>query len=144
MNTNGFNWQIWVGLLLCLFGLVSYPLIFAQLESTRNEPWLNLILFAIAFVFVFIGLRRAFATGYGKISKIVTSILALVGVASLGLFVFAAFVAATWLPKSTGAPHVGQKAHDFTLADTGGKNVSLAVLLADKKGVLLVFYRGYW
>ena len=44
----------------------------------------------------------------------------------------------------------GDKAPDFTLTDAGNKSVSLAELLAaplhgaTPRGVLLVFYRGYW
>jgi len=54
------------------------------------------------------------------------------------------------LPESKGAPKVGQKAPEFTLVDTSRKPVSLAELLSTPingnapKGVLLVFYRGYW
>ena len=144
MNAKGFNWQIWVGLLLSMFALVSFPVIFVNLEPTRNASWLNFIFFAIAFVFVFIGLRRAFALGRGKIAKAGASIIAVFSAASLGLFIFAAFVMATWLPRSSGAPQVGQKAHEFDLSDTSGIKVSLSGLLTDKKGVLLVFYRGYW
>jgi cytochrome oxidase Cu insertion factor (SCO1/SenC/PrrC family) len=38
---------------------------------------------------------------------------------------------------------VGQRAPDFTLQDTEGKNVTLSDF-RDKKTVVLVFYRGYW
>jgi peroxiredoxin len=54
------------------------------------------------------------------------------------------------LPASRGAPQVGQKAPDFTLKDTSEKPVALSELLSTPvngskpKGVLLVFYRGYW
>jgi len=54
-------------------------------------------------------------------------------------------VATRRLPPSHGAPHVGQKAPDFTLLDSNGKSVTLTALLASSpRGVLLVFYRGYW
>ena len=48
---------------------------------------------------------------------------------------------------------VGQRAPDFTLADSTGRSVSLDDLLAAEPGnlassgpkaVLLIFYRGYW
>ena len=53
------------------------------------------------------------------------------------------------LPPSTGAPAVGQKAPDFTLPDQHGKMVSLSGLLKSNetpklKGIVLIFYRGYW
>jgi cytochrome oxidase Cu insertion factor (SCO1/SenC/PrrC family) len=53
------------------------------------------------------------------------------------------------LPPSTGAPAVGQKAPGFTLPDQHGNPVSLAGLLKSRetpklKGIVLIFYRGYW
>jgi hypothetical protein len=61
------------------------------------------------------------------------------------------FFSARKLPASAGAPQVGQKAPDFTLTDTTGKQVSLSQILAEPmpngaapKAALLVFYRGYW
>jgi peroxiredoxin len=39
---------------------------------------------------------------------------------------------------------VGQRAPEFALSDVNGKAVTLAQLLAGKRSVLLVFYRGYW
>jgi peroxiredoxin len=68
----------------------------------------------------------------------------------LGLFVFTIFVAGRWLPASKGAPQVGQVVPNFVLPDTNGNQVSLDELLVSPingsapKGVLLVFYRGYW
>jgi peroxiredoxin len=67
-----------------------------------------------------------------------------------GLFVFSIFILPRHLPASSGAPQIGQKAPDFNLADTNGKQVSLSELRSSPingkapKGVLLVFYRGYW
>lgn len=144
MKKKGFNWQLLVGFLLCLFALASFPVIFAQFGLTKDSPWLNLVIFAVALIFVLVGLRRSFAPERGKIARIAALFLAFLSVAFLGLYVFAAFVMSTWLPKSAAAPQVGQKAPDFTLTDTSGKQVSLSGLLADKKGVILVFYRGYW
>ena len=53
------------------------------------------------------------------------------------------------LPISTGAPYVGQKAPGFTLPDQQGRMVSLSSLLKPTgnekvKGLVLIFYRGYW
>lgn len=56
------------------------------------------------------------------------------------------------LPPSKGAPKVGEKAPDFTLAIASGsqnpeeKALTLSRLVPNKSGhwVLLVFYRGYW
>src|SRR5262245_21010285 len=54
------NWQIWTGFILSLIAGFSYSLVFIRWPITREFPWANLILFAIALVFLFLGLRRAF------------------------------------------------------------------------------------
>jgi hypothetical protein len=144
MKSNGFNWQIVIGFLLSLFAFASMPVVFSRWSVGTDYRWLSVGLFVIAAIFVVVGLRRAFAAGRGKFSKITAAILTLLSGAAFGLFVFLAFFMSTWLPKSAGAPQVGQKAPDFTLTDTSGKQVSLSGLLSDKKGVLLIFYRGYW
>lgn len=144
------NWAIWTGFLLSIFALLSYPLLFVNWAVTRDFPWANLALFAFALVLLFLGIRKAFAPGRRRLSKIVGSVLATVSVLILGLFIFAAFIAARWLPASTGAPQVNQKAPDFTLTDTNKNPVALAELLTQPinnrppKGVLLIFFRGYW
>ena len=156
MKIQRFNWQIWTGFLLSIFAFLSYPLVFVNWAVTRDFPWANLLLFAIAAVLLFIGVRRAFAPDRGRISKIVSSALATLSLLVLGLFIFVAFVASRWLPASSGAPQVGQKAPEFTLVDTDNKPLSLSELLLSPitpasaggprapKGVLLIFYRGYW
>src|SRR5438552_12506237 len=126
MNVRRFNWPIWVGFLVSLFGAASYLFIFVRWPITRDFPWVNLLLFAIAAVLVFIGLRRAFASQKGqdpdregggrfhsRASKIFSSIGALLTVSIIGFFLFGFFVASTWLPASHGAPQVGRTAPDF-------------------------------
>lgn len=144
MKSNGFNWQIVIGFLLSLFAFASVPMVFSQWSVSTDYRWLSVGLFLLAAIFLIVGLRRAFAVGRGKISKITAAILTLVSSSVFGLFVYLAFFLATSLPKSTGAPQVGQKAPDFRLADAGGEQVSLTDTLSKQKGVLLVFYRGYW
>jgi hypothetical protein len=150
MKLQKLNWQIWTGFLLSVFALVSYPLIFVRWPATRDFPWANLMLFAIAAVLVFVGVRRAFAPNRRRLSKVFSSILATLSVAILGLFVLTAFVMSRWLPAASGAPKVGEKAPAFSLLDTTGKTVSLSDLLTapingkPTKGALLIFYRGYW
>lgn len=150
-----FNWQIWAGFVLSIFAFISFPLIFAEWPLTRDFPWVNLLLCVIAAVLVIVGLWRAFGGGRSWFSKIGTSLLALLSVGAIGLFVMMVFVMARWLPESAGAPQVGAKAPDFTLTDTNDRAVSLSELLTTPieqragepirpKGVLLVFYRGYW
>jgi hypothetical protein len=155
-----FNWQLWAGFVLTLFSFLSYPFLFIDYPVLRDFPWLNLILFALALVFLILGLRRAFQPGRKSISKISAIAVTVLGVLIMAFFVFVAFIEARRLPASTGAPQVGQKAPEFMLLDTNNQSVSLSDLLskpfdepgkefaaakpAPPKGVLLIFYRGYW
>jgi len=144
------NWQLWLGFLLSVLAFLSYPLVFVNWASTRDFPWANLVLFALAALLVFMGIRRAFAPDRRRLSKIVASVVATLSVLIIAMFIFVAFVASRWLPASTAAPQVSQKAPDFSLTDTSNKTVSLTELISQPingqppKGALLVFYRGYW
>jgi len=144
------NWQIWAGFVLTLVAGLSYPLVFVRWAITREFPWANLVLFAIAFVFLFFGLRRAFKPDRSIVSKIFSSFAAAFGVLNCAALLYLIFVMGTWLPPSVQAPQVGYKAPDFTLTDVNNKPVTLAQLLSEPidnkppKGVLLIFYRGYW
>ena len=144
------NWPIWVGFLLSLIALLSYPFVFVNWPITRDFPWVNLLLFGISALLLFAGVKRAFSPDRKRISKIAASVLATLSVLVLGFFIFSFFIASRWLPAAHGAPRIGQKAPDFTLADTNNKQVSLGSLLSEPingkaaKGVLMIFYRGYW
>jgi hypothetical protein len=150
VKTRTFNWPLWAGFLLSLIALFSYAFVFVNWEMTRDFPSVNLLLFAIALILLGWGWRRAFAPGRRRISKLVATTVAGAGVLVFAFFVFSFFVAGRWLPASAGAPKVGQKAPQFTLVDTNNNSVSLAQLLTTPvsgkapKGVLVVFYRGYW
>lgn len=150
MNLTRFNWATWSGFLLSLFAFLSYYFIFVWFETTRDFPWANLLLFACAVTLLVIGLRKGFSKDRSRISKIFTSLATVLGLVVCALFIFVYFVAARQIPASTSAPHVGQKAPDFSIPDTSNKPVSLAELLSTPvagrppKGVLLIFYRGYW
>ena len=150
MTLKRFNWATWSGFLLSLFAFLSYYFIFVWFESTRDFPWANLLLIAGAVILLVLGLRKGFAKDRSKISKLVTSLATVLGLAVCVLFIFLFFVFARHLPASTGAPHVGQKAPEFSIPDTNNKPVTLAELLSTPvagrppKGALLIFYRGYW
>lgn len=152
MKTGRFNWPLWLGLLLAFVGGFSYIAVFVWFPVTRDFPWVNLLLFLIAAFFLWQGLRRGFARdrAHPTRSKIVASIVGTLGVLIIALFLFSYFVVGRWLPESKGAPQVGQKVPEFSLADANGKQVSLNELLSTPvngqppKGVLLIFYRGYW
>ncbi len=107
----------------------------------------------MAAALLLVGARRGFAPERPRRSKIAAAILTTLSVAIFGFFVFATFINARRLPASHSAPQMGQKAPDFTLSDTNGKPVSLSQLISARneqesgttpKGVLLIFYRGYW
>ena len=152
MTARRFNWPLWLGFLLTIAAFFTYFAVFVQFPVTRDFPWANLVLFVIAGLLLFLGIRSGFASDrpHPTRSKIIASIVGLLSLVVFAFFVFVIFVAARWLPASTGAPHVGQRAPEFTLSDTNGKQVSLNELLSSPingsapKGVLLVFYRGYW
>jgi hypothetical protein len=152
------NWQLWTGFLLTVFAFFSYPFLFVRFEVTRDFPWLNLLLFAVAVGLLLFGIRRAFASDrpHPIRSKIVGGVVSAFSLLIVGAFIFTVFIWARMMPASSGAPQVGQPAPAFALNDTTGRQVSLAELLsapvdaragsstAPPKGVLLIFYRGYW
>lgn len=159
------NWKPLLALLLALLAFLTNLVVFMRPPGERAIPLLSLALAAVALIVLAAGIRKAFAQNRGKILSSVVGALALL---VCGITVFA-YVQARKLPKSEGAPKVGQKAPDFTLTDSTGKQVSLAQLLAPTtaqatsgtgenaaaatqgasagvkpKAVLLIFYRGYW
>lgn len=149
------NLFVWAGFLIAVLASLSYFVLFARFPITRDFPWVNLPLFVVAGVLLVMGLRRAFSQPEAYRGKISGPILATLSMLILGLFLFYVFRLSKRLPSSRGAPQVGQKAPDFTLPDKDGHPVTLSQLLsstinggenaAEKaKGVVLIFYRGYW
>ena len=145
------NAALWIGFLVAVFAFLSYIPIFAKYPSTRDMPWVNFLIFAIALAFLFVGLRRAFGQSRLYRGKVAGPIVTTLSVAALVLFCVFTFSLGRHLPPSTQAPKVGQKAPDFALSDTSGATVTLASLLSTPvtasqrtKGVVLIFYRGYW
>jgi hypothetical protein len=131
------NGRIWGGLLLSFVAAISYFLFFDRFPLTRDVPWVNVILFIAAIALLIGGFRRARRKVWAGIG-VAIGILLFVGFA-LGVTV------GSRAPLSPAAPRVGQKAPDFALLDSTRHEVSLAQLLASSpRGVVLVFYRGYW
>src|SRR5262245_30932063 len=128
MRISKLNWPLWAGFLLSLVAFLSYPTFFIRFPVTRDFPWANLALGAVAIILLLIGLRKAFAADRPGRSKVAGIVFSLLGVLSIGVFLFTFFVAARWLPPAKGAPQVGQKAPEFTLADSDNKQVSLTEL----------------
>ena len=145
-----FNWQLWAGFLLSVFGFLSFPLLFVNWPATRDFPWANLLLYGLSAILLIIGLNHAWRRNATRWSKIVSTVLATLSVLVLGIFLFSIFIFARWLPASEQAPQPGQKAPAFSLVDSDGKTVTLPELLTTPiggkapRGILLIFYRGYW
>jgi hypothetical protein len=161
MNSRKFNWLVVAGFLVCVIAFLSFFFFFVKFPVTRDFPWANLLLFGLAAILLVIGLRRAFSQADAYRGKIFGPILAALSVGVFGVFVFALFIVSRHLPAAHGAPQVGQKAPEFSLVDMNGRSVKLSELLTapmnaassvagssasghTPKGVLLVFYRGYW
>lgn len=139
---------LWVGLLIAVLGFASNFLYWLPLPQAII-PWINVIVPLIGLVLVFAGLRRYWPGAHGW-RRVVSILVVVVSVAVMALSVFA-FVSARNVPRSSGAPQVGQKVPDFVLPDSSGKTVSLSQLLSEPlansarpRAVLLIFYRGYW
>ena len=110
-------------------------------------------MFAAAGALLWAGVSRAFSNPEVYRGKIIGPILALLSLGTVGLFAYATLYASRQLPVAAGAPAVGNKAPEFALADASGRIVTLSMLLSapmpgmqvgQPRGVLLVFYRGYW
>jgi drug/metabolite transporter (DMT)-like permease len=130
------NWAPWIGLLLALLAMLSNGLYFLGLPGQRALPILGVALVIAALVCAAAGVLRTFRQPQRYGGKVSSSIL---GVVSLLLCVLAAFTSmhSRNLPEATAAPQVGQKAPDFTLADTHGIKLSLGQLLG-KEHITLV------
>jgi len=138
------NISIWAGFAIVLVSLVSYIPFFALFPVTRDIPWANYLLFLAGLVLLGIGLNRAFRNPDQYRGKIFGSILGVLALALVGFFYAGVSYFSKLLPASLDAPRAGQSAPTFTLAGSDGKQVSLADLLKGNRGVLLIFYRGYW
>jgi hypothetical protein len=149
------NWRIWVGFLIALAVIPAYAAIFVWSPVTRNVPWASWLMFVLAGWLLWTGVRRAYASPKEYRGKIAGTVLGVLALAVAGLFGLGTLYLSRQLPASGGAPQVGAKAPEFTLPDASGKMVSLAALLAEPipgsatagtkaRGVVLIFYRGYW
>lgn len=136
------NWMLWAGFAAVLIGFFSYQF-FTQFPITRDFPWVNFTLFGLGAVLLLLGLARAFGRPQLYRGKIFGSIFVVLTVLAIGLFSYITFFVVKDVPPSTGAPRVGDKAPEFTLADQNGKGTSLADLLSPN-GAVLIFYRGFW
>lgn len=138
------NILIWIGFAIVVASLVSYIPVFAVFPVTRDIPWANYLLFVIGGALLAAGVRRAFRDPEHYRGKMSGSILAALSALVIGFFVWGVTYFTRQIPSGATALSVNQKAPPFVLTDAVGKPVSSAGLLMDHRGVLLVFYRGYW
>lgn len=144
------NWRLWMGFLLILLAPFFFFLLF---NTLRGAFWISIVLIVLGVVLFADGWRRASAQPElyrGKVAKIVLSVLSLL---MIGVFAFGSYMMRQAYSEAKNAPHVGDKAPEFALIDGSGRKVTIAQLLATPvsasagrvpRGVLLVFYRGYW
>jgi hypothetical protein len=134
-----------------LLGAASEFLYFLRPPESivRAVPFINLLLPAIGLICLFVGLARAFFRPVvygGKLWGSILTVIALLLLVGNGVL----FHVTRAVPKSAGAPQLGQHLPEFTLPDSSEQQTSLSQLFAasadgsQPKAVLLVFYRGYW
>ena len=152
MNTKLWNWRLWAGFAVSILALLIYVSFF---QETRAIFWPSLALFVVSGMLLVSGWQRALRDPQLYRGKRAGPILATLSLGVLALFGFVSYSVFNAFPAARNAPQVGQKAPEFTLKDISGNPVSLAQLLTAPvtnasgkaqapKGVLVVFYRGYW
>jgi len=137
------NISLWLGFLLVVASILAYIPLFVRFPITRDVPWANYLLFLAAVILLIVGLKRAYGDSQNYRGKISGPILSVLSLGLIGFFCYVILVASKAGP-APGAIQAGQPAPQFTLASADGKQVSLADLVKDKRGALLIFYRGYW
>jgi hypothetical protein len=140
----GRNILNWAGFAIVLIALVSYIPLFAMIPATRDIPWANYLLFLGGGALLAVGVRRAFCDPSHHHGKISGSILTVLSILLFAFFVVSVTYFSKQIPAAGTALAVGQKAPAFVLLDTAGKQVSSADLLKNHRGLVLIFYRGYW
>lgn len=138
------NILLWAGFILVLLALGTYIPIFAVYAATRDVPWVNYLLFLAGGILLAFGLLRAFGQPQLYRGKVLGPILSGLSLLLFVFFCFAIFYFAKAIPSSETAVRVGETAPDFTLAAADGKQVSLSNAVRNNRGVVLIFYRGYW
>lgn len=152
MGAKLWNWQPWAGFGLSIGGLAGYVLL---VNETRAVFWPALLLFAVAALLLFSGLKGRSRESELHGGKIAGYVLTSLSVLILGLFGFLVYEVSKVFPEAKNSPQIGQRAPQFSLVDANGENFTLAQLLSTPitnsgsaaratKGVLVVFYRGYW
>ena len=154
------NLLLWGGFAIAFLAFPAYFIYFVRFQSTREIPWPNFLLSALAIFMLAIGLWRAYRRPQEYRGKVSGPIVAVLSLFLIGYFFQSIYVGARSVPASINAPQVGQKVPDFTLLDSEGQPVTLSALLSqpfgsndwpatsaaakNAAGTVLIFYRGYW
>jgi hypothetical protein len=138
------NFLNWAGFAIVFVAFASYLPFFALFPATRDIPWANYLLFLIGGALIAVGVRRAFRDPEHYRGRISGSILAAVSAVLFAFFVLTVTYFSKQLPSANTALAVSRSAPPFVLADTAGNAISSAALLKEHRGLVLVFYRGYW
>lgn len=124
-----------LSVLVAIGGAAGYLLLLG-VPAVRNHPELYVAAFALATALAAAAVARAGRRRWPAGLVLAFSSLLLVAGAWFN------FVGAR-VPDTPTALRVGERPPAFTLADAGGRPVSLADYQG-RKPVVLVFYRGYW
>jgi hypothetical protein len=127
--------MVWLGPLLALVAVASYFTVFVNWPQTRDVPWLNLGLLAIALAASVAGLMRSRSRVFASGGLVLTLFLG-------GFFVWYCYVFSYAIPGAELALDVGAPVPAIVLRDDRGQDVALSPLAADK--LVLVFFRGHW
>lgn len=130
------------GLLLAFAGVVSYFTVFYRYPALRDVPWVNLPLVLLGLGLCFVGLRRAWRAGGGRLSRFLSAFAFGLATFFAATFIYYVFWMSYQLPAESRALAVGDPAPAFALPDADGGSVALADLRGRR--ILLVFYRGHW
>jgi hypothetical protein len=152
MTTKLWNWRLWAGFGLSIGALAAYVF---WVNETRAVFWPALLLFLVAAVLLVSGLKRRSREPELYRGKIAGPMLTTLSVLIFGLFGFVVYQVLRVFPEAKNAPQIGQRAPGFSLVDANGENLTLPQLLSSPitdsrggaratKGVLVVFYRGFW
>jgi hypothetical protein len=134
----------WLGFAIILVAFLSYIPFFALFPATRDIPWVNYLLFLIGGALIGVGVNRAFRDPEQYRGRISGSVLAAVSALLFAFFVVTVTYLSKQIPSADTALGVSRQAPPFVLADTAGNAISSADLLRGHRGLVLVFYRGYW
>ncbi len=136
------NPAVWLGPLLTVAGVATYPTVLARFAAVRDVPWVSVPAVVLGVAVSLYGAIRSFERGVGVGRRVLAVALTLAAGALAARFLYDTLVASYRLPEPTAETIELRDAPDFTLrASTGG-----VLRLSDLRGrpVLLLFFRGAW